>query len=315
MEKFIVQSSSIAGKGIFATRKIRKDEFIMKIEGPTIRWKYFFDHRVGPNWVNAGKNLWRIPYKHSSWNYINHSCQPNAGLPQRSKVVAMKDIEAGEEIVIDYSCTESALNWRMSCRCELVNCRKTIRSVQYLPVSLFETYRNYIPAFLQTIHLKCKVYTASVQSEQGIFAKRSITKGEVLFKVEGPVMKYHKTPPYQTGYRWLAIAKNTWITALRDNPWWTMRHSCVPNTGLKDKVFVVAMRDIFPDEEITIDNAITEADPRWKMVCTCASAQCRKVVRSVQYLSPILFKKYEPYVPTYMKQVYALSRSKAVIEA
>ena len=39
-----------------------------------------------------------------SWNtakYINHSCDPNAGIRNNRDIVAMKPIREGEEIVID----------------------------------------------------------------------------------------------------------------------------------------------------------------------------------------------------------------------
>jgi hypothetical protein len=316
MDSFIVAPSAIAGKGLFATRRIKKNEVIMRIEGPIIRRPFFYDYRVDANGVSVGRHAWKVPYRHSHWRYINHCCVPNAGLSTSSTVVAMKDIQVGEEITIDYACAEAGLSWKMKCACARYECRKVIRSVQHLPMPLFKKYQHYIPRLLQNLYRRYKVYIATpANGTRGVFAKSTIRKGEVLFKVEGSVIKYDKAPPYQIGFHWLALGKNTWLMPMRQNPWWSLRHSCSPNIGIKDKVYVVAMRSIHPNEELTIDDSITEADPNWRIICECGKKSCRKVVRSVQYLSPRLFKKYEPYVPTYIKQVYISSQKRATVEA
>ena len=84
-----------------------------------------------------------------------------------------------------------------------------------------------------------------------------------------------------------------------------MNHSCNPNLGLLDEVTLVAIRDIKPNEELTIDYAIELADIDYIMSkkCNCKSLNCRKTItgkdwqlKSVQdncgkYFSPFLKKK------------------------
>ena len=57
--------------------------------------------------------------------YINHSCEPNCVVVNKFKLVAIKDIEADEEITFDYSTTEEHLN--MKCSCGSKNCSKLIK--------------------------------------------------------------------------------------------------------------------------------------------------------------------------------------------
>ena len=307
MEKnwLVIKSSPIAGRGVFAKRSFKKGEILFKLKGATIKFPSPPSPRIGMNWFNIGPNTWRIMDRGDIWNFLNHSCKPNAILKGTAMVVALRTIKAGEEITIDYSCTEgSSTQWKIHCHCHSPSCRGVIRGIQYLPEKLFRKYQNYIQPFLRKEYLQQKVYVGEKNKKLAVFAKKSIKKGEKLFTVKGPTINYSKAPDYKIGFKWLGLGYNLWMIPLRYNPWWSMRHSCKPNVGLRKKVQVVAMRSIKADEEILIDDSITEADPRWRVRCACGSVQCRKVIRSVQYLPSPIFNKYKAFMPAYFKKVY-----------
>ena len=53
------------------------------------------------------------------------------------------------------------------------------------------------------------------------------------------------------------------------------------NAGLRftdDGVFLVAIRDIAPGEEVTWDYSTTLAESNWHMICQCGAADCRRVI-------------------------------------
>ncbi|MFA5127452.1 MAG: SET domain-containing protein-lysine N-methyltransferase [Patescibacteria group bacterium] len=309
MLKVIVKKSPIAGKGIFAAQNFKIGEVVFVLHGPIIKYPTVPDWRNGQNWLNIAKFTWKIPDHDNVWNYINHSCRPNSLLTGGTKVVAIRPISNGDEVVIDYSCTEAVAAWKMKCHCRQKNCRGVIRSIQYLPKNLFEKYKNYIPLFLKKEYLQHKFYSGRAKSgSPAIFAKQMIIKNETIFIIKGPVIKYTRPPRYQIGYHWLGISKNIWLIPFRNNPWWQLRHSCDPNVGLKDKTKVVAMRDIRADEELVVDDSITEADIKWHFACHCGSKKCRKTVKSIQFLPQALFKKYKPYIPDFFRQEYLNSR-------
>ena len=159
--------------------------------------------------------------------------------------------------------------------------------------------------FLRKEYLQQKVYVGELKNKMpAIFAKRLIKKNEVLFIAKGPIITYSRAPNYKIGFKWLGLGRNLWMIPLRHNPWWTMRHSCEPNVGLRGQTKVVAMRPIKANEEINIDDSITEIDPHWHVRCSCGSKTCRKTIRSIQYLPEKLFKKYQPYTPNFFRQVY-----------
>lgn len=71
---------------------------------------------------------------------VNHSCVPNAGLRSDRILVALRDINAGEEICYDYSTTMSERRWTMECACGESRCRGTIGDFHDLPMSLQQNY-------------------------------------------------------------------------------------------------------------------------------------------------------------------------------
>jgi uncharacterized protein len=91
-----VGTSPIHGKGLFATRAIRADTKIMRIEGVRTR-------RDGPHviWSEEadGWHGFRIT---NEARYVNHADAPNAAFFE-DELWSLRRIEAGEEITHDYS--------------------------------------------------------------------------------------------------------------------------------------------------------------------------------------------------------------------
>ncbi len=150
-----------------------------------------------------------------------------------------------------------------------------------------------------------KVYISKSKfSGKGLFAKKDIKRNKVIFTVKGKIIKGTYGKEYWIGSRWLSIGNRLWVNPYKNSLWWFINHSCNPNSGLKGKKEVVAMRNIKKDEEITIDYSITEDDPYWKMKCRCGNKNCRKIIRSIRFLPKKLFKKYYNYTPKFLKNSY-----------
>lgn len=309
MQDFAIKGSPIAGKGIFANRDFHAGDRLFRLEGPTIQYNFEPDYRNGPDWLQIGPRRWKIAKHGNIWVFMNHSCESNSGMRRRTEVVAMRSIRRGEEVTIDYSMIEGQRRWHMRCGCNTASCRGVIRSAQFLSPKLFERYRAFMPAYLRKVYLSEKAYVPKPMQHCGVFAKHQLKRGERIFRLEGPVVKYSFPPDYRVGNQWLATGINTWMVALRSNPWWSIRHSCEPNVGVRNGGVVVAMRTIQPNEELLVDDSATEADPRWKRRCACGAKTCRKLVQSVQYLSPELFERYRPFMSTFIKDSYRAAQN------
>lgn len=163
MKKIYIRDSTIEGKGIIAAENIKKGEVIQYIKGKerVLQIKSKADSLSYPNWIGVGKNRWiEVEYP---IQYLNHSCKPNAGIKGRVTIVALKNIRKDEEITIDYSTTECDVLWEMACACGAGGCRRTIRSIQFLPYKQFKSYLPYIPTYFRDVYLGLKGKLLPVQ--------------------------------------------------------------------------------------------------------------------------------------------------------
>lgn len=138
----------------------------------------------------------------------------------------------------------------------------------------------------------------------GVFSGENIKQGEMIQPIKGKMVFYSvKDKNDSLLYPdWIGIGKNQWIDP--DKPFKFINHSCEPNSGVKGKIQITAIKDIKEGEEITIDYSIIEGDPMWEMPCNCGSKKCRKIIRSVQFIPKEQFDSYMPYIPKYFQKLY-----------
>jgi len=82
-------------------------------------------------------------------DFINHSCDPNVGLNGQIVLVAMRDIEAGEEICIDYAMCDGSPYDEFDCGCGSALCRGRITGEDWQRPELIERYQGYFSPYLQ----------------------------------------------------------------------------------------------------------------------------------------------------------------------
>jgi uncharacterized protein len=82
-------------------------------------------------------------------DYVNHSCNPNAGLSGQITVVAMRDIQVGEQICIDYAMTDTTPYDEFECQCGAPNCRHRVTGDDWQLPELQERYKGYFSTYIQ----------------------------------------------------------------------------------------------------------------------------------------------------------------------
>ena len=78
----------------------------------------------------------------------NHSCDPNIGVQGQIIFVAMRDINAGEELTHDWATTDDD-TYEMACACGAPQCRKIITGQDWRRQDVQEKYRDYMSWYLQ----------------------------------------------------------------------------------------------------------------------------------------------------------------------
>src|SRR5512145_2929037 len=128
-----IRESPIQGKGCFATTSFKKRHKIAEYTGERITTAEAKRraHRQKLR-ICAVNNRWSLDGSRggNGTHYINHSCEPNAFMQilyDHILFIALRDIEAGEEITIDYEQTLHSDEKR--CICGAKTCRGTINRV------------------------------------------------------------------------------------------------------------------------------------------------------------------------------------------
>ena len=148
------RQSPIHGTGLFAKQAIAAGE-IVAIKGGRIltreQW-VAVEPELGSAEIQISDDFFIAPEhaeeREGSMLYTNHSCEPNIALQGQIVFVAMREIEAGEELTHDWATTDD-LDYEMRCRCGRKTCRGTITGKDWMKPELREKYRGWFCWFLQ----------------------------------------------------------------------------------------------------------------------------------------------------------------------
>ncbi|HYG33741.1 MAG TPA: SET domain-containing protein-lysine N-methyltransferase [Clostridia bacterium] len=152
-ERFYIDCCDV-GLGVFANQDLAAGEFILKIEGPII--DFAETKRRGPRECMAIQIGYdRYIDTQAPGVFVNHSCDPNAGIQQDKNLVALRGIRKGQEIRYDYSTTMEEQSFTMPCLCGAPGCRRIVRDFSTLPSQVKARYiseRIVMSFILQKMH-------------------------------------------------------------------------------------------------------------------------------------------------------------------
>jgi len=138
------KKSSIHGIGTFAKEPIAKDETVAVYGGIIVPIKEIEKYREkigGIRGIQLSEEFFICPTEKEG-GLFNHSCQPNLGYNGQILIVAIKNINKGEELVFDYSFSESSFK-SFTCTCGTPACRKTIKETDWQDPEFQKKYSGY----------------------------------------------------------------------------------------------------------------------------------------------------------------------------
>lgn len=95
-EKVYIAKSKIHGLGVFAKKKIKKNEYIGSYEGDIV-----LEDDTYVLWVQQEHGGWILVNGKNELRYLNHSSKPNAEF-RENKLYALRTIYPHEEITFHY---------------------------------------------------------------------------------------------------------------------------------------------------------------------------------------------------------------------
>ena len=157
--KLEVRDTEKYGKGVFAKENLKKDEtlfvmggYVLDIEGENRLKGFPADKAIEISEDFSFCPLTQEDMELMPQHYVNHSCEPNSGWHGQVFLVAMRDINVGEEITQDYAmiiCSNENSNayFTMKCKCGSKNCRKIIDEEGWKNPELQKRYEGYFQSY------------------------------------------------------------------------------------------------------------------------------------------------------------------------
>ncbi|MBE0669514.1 MAG: SET domain-containing protein-lysine N-methyltransferase [Anaerolineales bacterium] len=139
------------GCGVFTREKISMDELV-SLWGGKIVHKDDLDPsmpRFTQRVLQMDEDLYLLTAEEKEPNdCFNHSCEPNLGFFGQIGLVAMRDIDAGEELTFDYAMSDGGPYDEFECRCGSSSCRGKVTGNDWKLPELWNKYAGYFSPYL-----------------------------------------------------------------------------------------------------------------------------------------------------------------------
>lgn len=161
--------SAKGGRAVFAVESFVKDEMIVIWGGEVISGEQVANlpQRKRRLILQVEDNHYLLTSREGPADWINHSCDPNAGLFGHIVLVAMRNISEGEEICFDYAMSDSGAYDEFDCHCGAANCRGRFSTNDWKMPELWKKYEGYFSPYLQKHIDEIKLNNKRTKSRTG----------------------------------------------------------------------------------------------------------------------------------------------------
>ena len=139
------------GRGVYAREPIARGELLVVYAGAIVEAKDL--GKLAPEvrrlLLQVEESHYLLSQVEGCADWVNHCCEPNAGLRGQVALVAMRDIAAGEEITYDYAMSDGSAYDCFECRCGADGCRGRVGGDDWMLEELWERYRGFFSPYLQ----------------------------------------------------------------------------------------------------------------------------------------------------------------------
>ena len=103
-------------------------------------------HRLS---IQIEEDLYLVTGSEGPADWVNHSCDPNAGLVGQIVLVALRDIRPGDEICFDYATTDGSPYDEFDCGCGSPRCRGHVTGDDWRLPALQARYAGHFSPYIQ----------------------------------------------------------------------------------------------------------------------------------------------------------------------
>ena len=152
-DKCEVQNRDVTGgKAVFARDIIEPGELVAVWSGRIIPTEELDElpEEIRRHTVQVEEGLYLASFSADEPpDFINHSCEPNAGLDGQIAIVALNRILPGEEVTIDYAMCDGTAYDEFECACGTPACRGRVTGEDWRNPILWERYAGHFSPYLE----------------------------------------------------------------------------------------------------------------------------------------------------------------------
>ena len=152
-EKCQVQNRDVTGgKAVYARNVIESGELIAVWTGRIVSTEELEElpEDIRRHTVQVEEGLYLASHGPDEGpDFINHSCEPNAGLEGQIAIVALRRIVPGEEVTIDYAMCDGSPYDEFDCACGSPICRERVTGDDWRNPVLWERYAGHFSPYLE----------------------------------------------------------------------------------------------------------------------------------------------------------------------
>ncbi len=143
-----IRDSAISGRGAFARVPIPAEHIVAIRTGSVVDYMEARtrDANIGGFSMQVEPGYFLCPDSKADAEdvaiYLNHSCDPNVGIRGQLTFVALRNIQAGEELTFDYA-TNVSFPYEISCSCGSPLCRGRVTGQDWLSPELQQKYAGH----------------------------------------------------------------------------------------------------------------------------------------------------------------------------
>ena len=151
-----VQTSAIAGQGLFLTAPVAAGEPLIHLGGRIVSTDEL--HRLFERAEAQGRyvdtfaidiDTHLVLPPDTRAHYVNHSCDPSLQFAAPLELAARDDLPAGAELTLDYAVISDDPTFRMECTCAALTCRRIVAGSDWQRPDLQAAHEGRWPTGLQ----------------------------------------------------------------------------------------------------------------------------------------------------------------------
>jgi hypothetical protein len=140
------------GNGVYALEPVETGELLVVWSGTLYDYDSLMTlpEQRRSRCVQVEENLFLVPVpEHDPADFVNHSCDPNAGVVGQIALIALRPIAIGEEVCFDYAMTDGSPYDEFECGCGTVLCRHRVTGNDWKLSELQTRYAGHFSPYIQ----------------------------------------------------------------------------------------------------------------------------------------------------------------------